>query len=280
MSSESREKDLTLHGTTVFDRILETGGSVYSQRPSDALGVYVGRVLPQLSRHHAIPNPRFYKLRRTNWEKPHITSGQTSEDSSVVDSTKSGMSNSTAKFHELDRALKRQQADADIRDKNLSERLHQIERQFSRFEDIDKKLDDVQQSVSGQLSNFKEQILQSLSTAPSTSDTAIHLLEQQVASLMTLVNRIAETTIPSSSPEPTYSTPCRRKKAKSGNKRSIQSDRNITAIVTNRLKPENTSQQDFDSTRDLSSDMNYEEIKTDLESRYNANTSPRRVEES
>lgn len=176
--------------------------------------------------------------------------------------------------------MKRQQADADIRDKNLSERLHQIERQFSRFEDIDKKLDDVQQSVSGQLSNFKEQILQSLSTAPSTSDTAIHLLEQQVASLMTLVNRIAETTIPSSSPEPTYSTPCRRKKAKSGNKRSIQSDRNITAIVTNRLKPENTSQQDFDSTRDLSSDMNYEEIKTDLESRYNANTSPRRVEES
>ena len=64
---------------------------------------------------------------------------QLSENSSAVGSSKSGMSTSTAKFFELEKAFKRQQADNEARDKNSSDRMQQLERQrFSRFEGKEK----------------------------------------------------------------------------------------------------------------------------------------------
>ena len=182
------------------------------------------------------------------------------------------MSTSTAKFFELDKAFKRQQSDNDAREKQSSERIQQLERQqFSRFEELDKKLDSVQQSVSGQLDSFKESLLQSLSATPSVPDPAMKALEQQLSSLMTIVHDMASTS--RASPDPMYSTPRRRKKTKSTSKLSSPAAHRNAAIVTNPMS-DSPSQHDFDSTK--TNKPEYAELKTDLESRYNEKTSPRR----
>ena len=158
-------------------------------------------------------------------KQPHTDTGHLSENSSAVGSTKSGMSSSTAKFFELDKAFKRQQSDNDARDKQSSERMQQLERQqLSRFEDIDKKLDSVKQSVSGQLDSFKDSLLQSLSATPSAPDPTIQALEQKLSSLMTIVQDIASTS--RASPDPMFSTPRRRKKSKPTGKLSSPASRN------------------------------------------------------
>ena len=97
-----------------------------------------------------------------------------------------------------------------------------------------------------------------------------------MSSLMTIVHNLAETSCTSS--DPMYSNPRRRKKTKSTGKPSSPAAQNM-AIVTNQMS--NSSQHDFDSTRaDTPSEPTYAALKTDLESRYNNHTSPRRGSKS
>ena len=73
--------------------------------------------------------------------KPPPVQGKTSADSSIACSAKSGMSDSTAKFRALEKIFKSYRQESEKRDCNAADRLQQMERQFSRIEEVDKKLD-------------------------------------------------------------------------------------------------------------------------------------------
>ena len=142
-----------------------------------------------------------------------------------------------------------------------------MERQFSRIEEVDKKLDSVQQGVSGHLQSFEQRIIQSLQTQPTTSDPAIRSLEQQMVTLMAVVTDIARPI----SEEPPFSTPHRRKNLdlikKLHHTRSAPSLRTLLRQIGPYLEwtlavPNNNS--------------SLVEVKTDLESRYTNQTSPSR----
>ena len=62
-----------------------------------------------------------------------------SADSSIASSAKSGMSDSTAKFRELEKIFKSYRQQSEKRDRNAADRLQQMERQFSRIEEVDNR---------------------------------------------------------------------------------------------------------------------------------------------
>ena len=94
--------------------------------------------------------------------KSHRASGHISEDSSIAGSAKSGMSASTAKFREHEKVFNSYRQESEKRDRHSAECLQQMERQFSRLDEVDKKLDTVQQGVSGHLQSFEQRIIESL----------------------------------------------------------------------------------------------------------------------
>ena len=95
-----------------------------------------------------------------------------------------------------------------------------------------------------------------------------------MASIMSVVQTLVPKQLPEQDSAP-FSTPCRRKKARSVRKSAPNPDR-TTAIVT-RLNAfqQKATQPDFESTKAPSSSI-FDEVKTDLESRFMGKISPGR----
>jgi hypothetical protein len=193
-----------------------------------------------------------------------VKSIPSSAGSSVVGSTTSGMSNSTAKFHALESLFKTQQQESEKRDKHASDRLKQMERQFSRVSDIDKKLDTVQHEVSDQLKSLEDRLLARFQPQ---SDSAIKSLEQQMASLMSVVQ---QNLAPKGMDETQFSTPRRRKKARSSRKGIPL----VTRTSTHGTPPQAIQSPNQTPTKPNAPNAKHlDGLKTDLESRYNEKTS-------
>ena len=174
------------------------------------------------------------------------------------------MSNSTAKFHALESLLKTQQQESEKRDKHASDCIQQMERQFSRVSDIDQKLDTVQNEVSDQFKSLEDRLLARLQPQ---SDIAVKSLEQQMASLMSVVQQNMG---PRPMDEAQFSTPRRRKKARSARK-GIPLVTRPSSLASHSY--ESQSPHKTPTKLSASRTTKLDGIKTDLESRYNDKTS-------
>ena len=95
---------------------------------------------------------RYREVDKTHEESLATDHSSTSTtDSTVTETTKlttGRISVSSAKFREFDAILLRQKQDADQAAAKVSERISSIERQLHRFNDLDKKLYNLQQDIS------------------------------------------------------------------------------------------------------------------------------------
>jgi hypothetical protein len=83
------------------------------------------------------------------------------------------MSTSSAKFRELDSALKRQQKNHEKTDAKLSDRLSSIERQLHRIDQVDSKLDLVQTDFGSRLTLFEGRMMETVRNQMAESSDAI-----------------------------------------------------------------------------------------------------------
>ena len=83
------------------------------------------------------------------------------------------MSTSSAKFRELDSALKRQQKTHEKNDAKLSDRLSSIERQLHRIDQVDSKLDLVQTDFGSRLTLFEGRMTETVRSQMAASSDAI-----------------------------------------------------------------------------------------------------------
>ena len=126
-------------------------------------------------------------------------SSTSTTDSTVTETTKhttGRLSVSSAKFREFDAILLRQKQEADQAAVKASESISTIERQLHRFNDIDKKLSDLQQDMSCRFNLFEDRLLETMKGHIGQSGSNLSTMESKMEQLMSVVESIMHLKMP------------------------------------------------------------------------------------
>ena len=126
-------------------------------------------------------------------------SSASTTESTVTENTKQTqgrISVNSAKFREFDAILIRQKQDADHAAAKSSERISTIERQLHRFNNLDKKLSDLQQDISCRFNLFEGRLLETMKDHIGQSGSNLSAMESRMAKLMSVVETILDKKLP------------------------------------------------------------------------------------
>ena len=131
-------------------------------------------------------------------------SSTSTTDSTVTETTKlttGRLSVSSAKFRKFDAILLRQKQDADQAAVKASERISTIKRQLHSFNDLDKKLSDLQQDISSRFNLFEDRRLETMKGHIGQSGSNMSTMESRMEKLMSVVEGIMDQKVPTTSNE-------------------------------------------------------------------------------
>ena len=120
-------------------------------------------------------------------------SSTSTTDSTATENTKhitGRLSVSSAKFREFDSILLRQKQEAEQAATKASERISTIERQLHRFNDLEKKLSDVQQDISCRFNLFEDRLLDTMKEHIGQSGSTMSVMETRMTQLMSVVEAL------------------------------------------------------------------------------------------
>jgi hypothetical protein len=103
------------------------------------------------------------------------------------------LSASAAKLRDLDAMIKRQKTINDQKDAKQSERVSHLERQISRLDELDAKLDGVQADFGRRLNLFEDRMVETVKNHIESSNSTMDNMNSNIAKLMSVVNKLVDT---------------------------------------------------------------------------------------
>ena len=103
------------------------------------------------------------------------------------------LSASAAKLRDLDAMIQRQKTINDQKDAKQSERVSHLERQISRLDELDAKLDGVQADFGRRLNLFEDRMVDTVKNHIESSNSTMDNMNSNIAKLMSVVNKLVAT---------------------------------------------------------------------------------------